>query len=120
MRAEILGILLQFVLIVALAIPLGKYIAKVYAGEKTWLDFFAPLEKLFFRLSGIDPNKEMNWKEHLVALLTINLVWFVFGFVMLLTQAWLPLNPDHNPNMLPDQAFNTVISFIVNCNLQHY
>ena len=120
MSQEIFGVLFMFIAIVVLAYPLGRYIAKVYSGEKTWLDFFAPVERLFFRISGIDPAKEMNWKEHLVALLTINLVWFVFGFVMLLTQKWLPLNPDHNPNMLPDQAFNTVISFIVNCNLQHY
>lgn len=115
-----MGLILMFVLTVLLAIPLGKYIAKVYSGEKSLLDILAPLERFFFRICHIDPEKEMNWKQHLLALLAINLVWFVYGFVMLLTQAWLPLNPDHNPNMLPDQAFNTVISFIVNCNLQHY
>jgi len=54
------------------------------------------------------------------AMLTINLVWFVIGFILLQTQQWLPLNPDGNPNMSPDLAFNTTISFLVNCNLQHY
>lgn len=117
---EILGILLMFALALAIGLPLGKYMAKVYAGEKTILDFFAPVEKFFFRISGIDPDKEMDWKEHLVALLTINLVWFVFSFIILLVQAHLFLNPDKNPNMLPDQAFNTAISFLVNCDLQHY
>lgn len=121
MNSEILGILLMFVVMIIIAIPLGKYIAKVYAGEKTLLDaIFNPIEKLFFKLSGIDVNKEMNWKQHLVALLTINLIWFLYGMAMLMTQGSLPLNPDHNPSMSADLAFNTVISFIVNCNLQHY
>src|SRR5580698_3654224 len=102
---ELLGILLMFGLALAIGIPLGRYMARVYAGEKTILDFFAPVERAIFRISGIHPDKEMNWKEHLVALLTINLVWFVFAFIILLVQAWLPMNPDKNPNMLPDQAF---------------
>lgn len=104
-----------------LAIPLGRYIAKVYAGTKTWLDpVFGPLEKLFFKISGIDATKEMNWKQHLSALLIINVVWFFLGMFVLTCQSWLSLNPDQNPNMSPDLAFNTTISFLVNCNLQHY
>jgi potassium-transporting ATPase potassium-binding subunit len=62
----------------------------------------------------------MTWQEHLTALLTINLVWFGLGMFLLMNQSWLPWNPDGNPSMTPDLAFNTVISFIVNCNLQHY
>lgn len=62
----------------------------------------------------------MNWKQNMYAMLTINLVWFIIGFILLQTQQWLPLNPDNNPNMSPDLAFNTTISFLVNCNLQHY
>lgn len=121
MNTEILGIIVMFLGTLALAIPFGKYIAKVYGGEKTLLDpIFNPIEKLFYKISGINPSKEMNWKEHLVALLTINMVWFVLGMVILMTQQWLPLNPDKNPNMSPDLAFNTTISFVVNCNLQHY
>jgi len=120
MNTEILGIILMFILTLALGIPLGKYIAKVYAGEKSLLDFLKPIENLFFRLSGIDVTKEMNWKQHMVALLVINSVWFVYGFVVMLIQGSLPLNPDGNPSMTPDLAFNTAISFIVNCNLQHY
>ncbi len=121
MNTEILGIVAMFLLTLALAIPLGKYISKVYGIEKTWLDFiFNPLEKLFFKLSGVNPAEEMDWKQHLKALLTINLVWFVLGFIILMTQGNLPLNPDKNPSMSADLAFNTVISFVVNCNLQHY
>ena len=81
---------------------------------------FNPVEKLFFKISGINPNRQMNWKQNMYAMLTINLVWFVIGFILLQTQQWLPLNPDNNPNMSPDLAFNTTISFLVNCNLQHY
>lgn len=121
MNTEILGIVAMFLLTLALAIPLGKYISKVYGLEKTWLDFiFNPLEKIFFKLSGVNPEEEMDWKQHLKALLTINLVWFVLGMIVLMTQGNLPLNPDNNPSMSADLAFNTVISFVVNCNLQHY
>jgi len=121
MNTEILGIIVIFVLSVILAIPLGKYITKVYAGDKTLLDpVFNPVERLFYRVSGIDPDKEMNWKQHLVALLTINLIWFLLSMLILMTMGSLPLNPDHNPGMPPDLAFNTAVSFVVNCNLQHY
>ena len=120
MTNEILGVVLMYGLTVLLAFPLGKLIANIYANKPNLFDFMAPVERLLYRLGGIDPNRQMNWKEHLVALLTINLVWFLYGFLMLLFQGDLPLNPDGNPSMTPDLAFNTVISFIVNCNLQHY
>lgn len=111
----------MFTATLALALPFGKYIAKVYGGEKTLLDpVFNPIEKACYKISGINIKKEMNWKEHMVALLTINLVWFLLGMLILMTQQWLPFNPDHNPNMSADLAFNTTISFVVNCNLQHY
>ena len=121
MNTEILGIIITFLIAVALAIPFGKYIAKVYEGSKTLLDpIFNPLEKIIFKIGGINPLKEMTWKQHLSALLTINLVWFLISMGLLMTQQWLPLNPDGNPNMSPDLAFNTSISFLVNCDLQHY
>lgn len=111
----------MFAFSVVLAIPLGKYIAKVYSGERTILDpIFNPLERLFYKLSAIDPNAEMGWKQHCLAMLAINLVWFVLSMVILMTQGWLPLNPDGNPSMSADLAFNTSISFLVNCDLQHY
>jgi len=120
MTTEILGVIITYALTLLLAWPLGKYIAKVFKGERTWSDFMAPLERLFYKLSGINPKEEMNWKQHLKALLTINLVWFVYAFFALLFQDKLPLNPDGNPGQTPDLAFNTAISFVVNCNLQHY
>jgi K+-transporting ATPase ATPase A chain len=120
MNTEILGVILMFVLTLVLAIPFGKYIAKVYSGEKSLLDFFTPIENFFFRISGIDAKKEMNWKESLVALLTINMVWFLFAMFILMNQGWLPLNPDGNPSMSADLAFNTAISFVTNTNMQDY
>jgi K+-transporting ATPase ATPase A chain len=120
MNTEYIGIIFMYLATVALAIPLGKYIAKVFKGEKNWLNFMAPLEKLIFKLSGIDPNKEMNWKQHLKALLTINVLWLFYAFFCLLFQSHLPLNPDGNPSQSPDLAFNTALSFLTNTNLQDY
>lgn len=120
MNTEILGVIAVYLLTLVIAIPLGKYLAKVFAGEKVWTDFLKPVEAGIFKLSGINPKVEMTWKEHMKALLTINLVWLVYGFFVLMHQDKLPMNPDGNPGMSPDLAFNTIISFVVNCNLQHY
>ncbi|MFC0426117.1 potassium-transporting ATPase subunit KdpA [Chryseobacterium scophthalmum] len=121
MNTEILGVVAMFLITLLLAIPFGKYISKVYTGEKTFLDpVFKPVERLFYKISGINPDHEMNWKQHLVALLTINFLWFFMSMLILMNMSWLPLNPDGNPDMSPDLAFNTTISFLVNCNLQHY
>lgn len=120
MNKEMIGIVLTYGITLALAIPLGKGVAQWLRGEKSVWDFLLPLERLIYKICGIHPEEEMGWKEHLKALLTINLIWFVYGFVMLLTQGSLFLNPDGNGSQTPDLAFNTVISFLVNCNLQHY
>jgi potassium-transporting ATPase potassium-binding subunit len=120
MSTEIFGVITIFLLTVILAIPLGKYMAKVFAGERTITDFMNPLERLIFRFSGIDAAAGMNWKQFLKAMLSINLLWFVYAFFALIFQDKLPLNPDGNPGQTPDLAFNTAISFLVNCNLQHY
>ena len=79
MNTEVLGVIAQIVLMVVLSYPLGKYIAKVYKGEKTWSDFMKPVERVMFKLSGINPNEEMNWKQFLRALLVVNLFWFLWG-----------------------------------------
>lgn len=111
----------MYAAVVLMAIPLGRYIGKIFSNEKTWLDkIFNPVDNAFYKLSGIDPAKEMNWKQHLLALLTINLFWFLLCMFVLMNMHWLPLNPDNNPSMSADLAFNTSISFISNTNLQHY
>ena len=120
MNTEMIGVVFTFLLTVVLAYPFGRYIATVYKGGRTWLDFLAPVERLIYRICGIDPAHKMNWKEFLKAMLTINLLWFVYAFFLLIFQGKLPLNPDGNPGMTPDLSFNTAISFVVNCNMQAY
>lgn len=120
MNAEIVGVAIQIILLVILSYPLGKYIAKVYKGQKVWSDFMAPIERVIYKVCGIKPEEEMNWKQFLRSLLILNLFWFFWGMILLVSQHWLPLNPDGNAAQTPDQAFNTCISFMVNCNLQHY
>ncbi|WP_106829518.1 potassium-transporting ATPase subunit KdpA [Parabacteroides pacaensis] len=120
MNTEILGVVAQVVLMVVLSYPLGRYIAKVYRGDKTCLDFLSPVERFIYKICGINPAEEMNWKTFLKALLTVNVFWFFWGMFLLVFQGYLPLNPDKNPGQTPDLAFNTCISFMVNCNLQHY
>ncbi len=120
MTGEILGTILIFLVTVILSFPLAKYMVKVFKGEKTFTDFMNPLERFIFKISGINPNESMNWKQFLKAMLTINMLWLVYAMLMLIFQDKLPLNPDGNPGQTPDLAFNTAISFLVNCNLQHY
>ncbi|MBP6372247.1 MAG: potassium-transporting ATPase subunit A, partial [Ferruginibacter sp.] len=121
MNAEITGLIFMYALLVLMAIPLGRYIGKIFSNDKTWLDkIFNPLDKVFYKLSGIDATKQMTWKQHLLALLTINLFWFLIAMFVLTNMSWLPLNPDANPSMTGDLAFNTAVSFVTNTNLQHY
>ena len=120
MNTEIAGVILQVALLILLSYPLGKYIAKVYKGTKVWSDFMKPVERFIYKFAGINPNEDMNWKQFLKALLIVNLFWFVWGMVLLVSQGWLPLNPDGNIGQSVHQAFNTCISFMVNCNEQHY
>lgn len=120
MNTELLGIIASFVITLLIAIPLGKYLAKMFAGEKVWTDFLKPIEKGLFKLAGINPDAPMNWKQFLKAMMTINIFWLIYGFFALIYQDKLPLNPDANPGMTADLAFNTIISFVANCNLQDY
>ncbi len=121
MDSGLFASILIFAVTVILAVPLGKYSAKVFKGERTFLDFLEPLENLIFKISGINQKAEMDWKQNMIALLTINAVWFVWGMFLLLTQGSHPFwNPDGIAAFEPTQAFNTVTSFVSNTNLQHY
>ncbi|MBD3581204.1 potassium-transporting ATPase subunit KdpA [Flavobacterium selenitireducens] len=121
MYTEFVGIALVFGLAVAVAIPFGKFISMTFAGQKTFADgIFSPMERLVFRLSAIDPTREMDWKKFLKTMLGLNFLWLLLCYILLMFQGILPLNPDGNPSMSPDLALNTAISFVVNCNLQHY
>lgn len=122
MNTDIAGIVVLFFVTVLIAIPFGKYCAKIFAEGRTWTDFMEPLERLIYRLSGVDPKRNMDWKENAKAILIINGMFFVLALIILLTQSMHPFfwNPDGIPSMEITLAFNTAISFITNTNLQHY
>jgi K+-transporting ATPase ATPase A chain len=109
------------VVILALAYPLGLYMAKVYSGEKTWLTpVLVPVERVVYRVAGIDPNEDMPWTAYAISLLIFNLVCFTILYLMLRFQGVLPLNPQHAVGMKPDLAFNTAVSFVGNTDWQAY
>ncbi|MEK6481021.1 potassium-transporting ATPase subunit KdpA [Catalinimonas sp. 4WD22] len=121
MFTEILGIVLIFLLSAGLAWPLGKYISRIFQGEKTWSDFMSPVEIFLFRISGINPSRSMDWKENMKALLGLNIFMFLFAFLALVLQGFHPFwNPVSLGNWEPTLAFNTAVSFTTNTNLQHY
>jgi K+-transporting ATPase ATPase A chain len=109
------------VLFLLLAWPFGRYMAAVYTGKRTFLDpVLSPLEKLFYRLSGVDPDHEMGWWEYAVAAMTLNILGIVVLFLIQLVQGYLPLNPQHFPGVRWDLALNTAVSFVTNTNWQSY
>lgn len=100
---------------------LGAYMAKVFSGEKTFLSFvFRPIEKLLYKLFGVDENSEMSAKQYVVAVLIFNVIGFVAIFALLLLQGFLPLNPQNFGAVRWDTALNTAISFVTNTNWQSY
>ena len=109
------------VLILGIAYPLGLYMTKVFAGERTWLTpVLAPVERVVYRIVGIDPKNEMPWTVYAVSLLLFNFACFVILYLLLRLQGILPLNPTHALGMTPDVAFNTAVSFVSNTNWQAY
>jgi len=118
------GWLQAAVLLVALVLamkPLGTFMTRLYAGERTFLTpVFGPVERVIYRVCGIDAAQEMTWSGYALALLAFSIVGFLFLYVLLRIQAWLPFNPQHFPNMAPDAAWNTAISFLTNTNWQFY
>ena len=119
MQTEIAGTLLIYLLTLLLAWPLGKYIAAVYSGKRHFSDVLRPFERLLYRLGGVDEQASMNWKQFLKAMLTINMLWLLYAFVLLLFQDKLPLNTEHTAGQTPDHGINTASSFHGNCNRQH-
>jgi K+-transporting ATPase ATPase A chain len=115
----LIGVFLLLVL--ACVKPLGLYMANVFEGRAIWaLRAGAPLERWTWRLCGIDPAREMDWKEYAVGLLLFNTLGALTVYGLQRLQAWLPLNPQHFTNLSPDSAFNTAVSFVTNTNWQGY
>ena len=112
---------LYLVLLTALAVPLGAYMADVLEGRRTILTrALGGLERLCYRAAGVDPGAEMGWKRYAVAMLAFNLVGLLAVYAMQRLQGFLPLNPDHLPAVVAHSAFNTAVSFATNTNWQGY
>ena len=111
-----------FILVAILLIkPLGIYMARIYTGKKVGLNvWFAPVEKWTYQLSGIDPEREMSWKQYAFAVMLFNIIGIAAVYAIQRFQAHLPLNPLVLPPVTPDLAFNTAVSFASNTNWQSY
>jgi len=117
----ILQITLFFVVLLALTKPLGAYMAKVFAGERTALHrVLRPLEVGLYKLCGIDENGEQHWTIYAGSMLAFSLVSILFTYLLLRMQQWLPLNPQGLANVGTDLSFNTAVSFGTNTNWQSY
>ncbi|WP_439628951.1 potassium-transporting ATPase subunit KdpA [Shinella sp.] len=116
-----LQIALFFLAVLVTIKPLGLYMARVFAGERTALSpVLGRLEADLYRVSGISPQKEQGWLAYTVSMLAFSVAGFVLLYAMLRLQAYLPLNPQGFAGMAPDLAFNTAVSFVTNTNWQNY
>lgn len=118
---DLLQILIYIVALLALAPPLGAFVARILEGKKTILHpLLGWLEKLTYKVAGIEPSQEMNWKDYAKALTAFNLLGFFAVFLLQLSQGFLPLNPQNLSSVPWSSAFNTAISFMTNTNWQGY
>jgi potassium-transporting ATPase potassium-binding subunit len=114
-------IVIVLVAAIAAAVPLGNYIARVLAGERTFLSpALAPVERAFYKLSGVDPSREQSWFTYTIAMLALSFVGVASLYALQRLQNLLPLNPQGFGPVPADLAFNTSISFITNTNWQNY
>ncbi len=114
---QILGF---FVVLIVCARPLGKYMAAVYLGEKHPARFLSSIERMIYRVCGVDVHESMHWTVYARHVLSFSLIGFLATYAMQRAQGWLPLNPTTLPAVSPDSSFNTAISFTTNTNWQGY
>ena len=118
---EAIQLILFLVLLAVLSPLLGKYMAKVFMGEKHFMKpVFGWLETSIYKVSGVKSEEEMNWKTYMYGVLMFNLFGFVFLFILQMVQAHLPLNTEKLPNVSWHLSFNTAMSFVTNTNWQSY
>src|SRR5262245_4830065 len=114
-------IAVYFVVLTALVVPLGRYMARVFEGEWTFLTpVFRPVERGLYRIAGVDETREQHWITYTVAMLLFNAAGFALVYAILRLQARLPLNPAGMSAVAPDLTFNTAVSFTSNTNWQNY
>ncbi len=110
-----------FSVLLILVKPLGLYMAKVYQGNNKFsLSLFGWLEKLLYKICGINPEKEMTWVDYAKSVILFSVIGFIVLYAILRLQSILGLNPSNLPNLSSDLAFNTAISFVTNTNWQSY
>lgn len=118
---SIIQLIVFLIVLLALTRPLGWYIAQIFETKPAGLNYIGrPVENFLYRCCGIRADQEMSWSQYAFSVLIFNLIGAVFVYVLLRLQTWLPLNPQHFPNLSPDSAFNTAISFVTNTNWQGY
>jgi K+-transporting ATPase ATPase A chain len=116
-----LQIALYCVLLVLITPPLGAYMARVFAGQRTPLSLvIRPIERGLYKLAGVDENEEQHWVTYAIAMLAFTFAGFIVLYALQRLQNLLPLNPQHLDAVSPDLAFNTSVSFITNTNWQSY
>ena len=116
-----LQLIFYLVVLLALAKPLGSFMAKVYQGEHTFLDrLLGPVERFIYRISGVNPQEEMNWKTYAIAAMLFNLLGLLVVYGLQRFQAMLPLNPQGLGAVASDSSWNTAVSFATNTNWQGY
>jgi K+-transporting ATPase ATPase A chain len=110
-----------FTVLILLVKPLGGYMARVYQGKPVFLDrVLVPVERFIYRLAGVDPNAEMDWKLYALSMLLFNAIGLVFVYILQRIQGILPLNPQRLGAVTPDSSWNTAVSFATNTNWQGY
>jgi potassium-transporting ATPase potassium-binding subunit len=118
---SLLQIGLYLAALLACVKPLGLYMARVYSGSVPYVErTVGPLERLLYRLAGVDRDREMSWRQYAAALLTFSFVGFLAVYGLQRLQGFLPLNPEAMPAVSPNSSFNTAVSFITNTNWQDY
>jgi K+-transporting ATPase ATPase A chain len=112
---------IYLVVLLAITKPMGVFMTRVFAGERTFLDpLLRPIESLLYRITGVDDKREMDWKEYTIAMLLYSCVSMLVLYLIERVQQWLPWNPQHMPKVATDLAFNTAASFTTNTNWQNY
>jgi K+-transporting ATPase ATPase A chain len=111
---------LFLVVLLAAAVPVAGYIARVMEGSSRVVRALAPVERVLYRMAGVEPSKEMSWKGYATAVVAFNVLGLAFLYALLRIQQWLPPNPQQFGALTPDSAFNTAISFVTNTNWQDY
>ncbi len=114
-------LIFYIVVLLALAKPLGSFMAKVYQGEHTFLDrMLGPVERFMYRVAGVKADEDMNWKTYAIAVMLFNVFGLLAVYALQRLQAFLPLNPQGLGAVTPDSSWNTAVSFATNTNWQGY